>query len=168
LASLDPRVKVAASVAEPLRANRIGSAAERRQRVLELLERVGLPTELGNRFPGALSGGERQKVAVARALASEPELLVLDEPLSSLDLTVQVQILELLAELKRDLGLTIVMVTHDLSLVRQVCDRVAVMRAGRVVEEGETDTVLDHPGHEATAELVDAVPWSPILGGCTA
>jgi peptide/nickel transport system ATP-binding protein len=158
LASLDPRMRVATSVREPLDANRIGTGEDRRRRVESLLDQVGLPAGHGRRYPGALSGGERQRVAIARALATEPELLILDEPVSSLDAAVQVQILDLLAELRTHLGLTLVMVTHDLMVVRDLCDRVVVMRAGRIVEEGPTQRVFESPEHGYTRQLLEAVP----------
>ena len=156
LASLDPRMRVAAAVAEPLAANGIGTPAERRLRVARLLEQVGLDNEHGRRLPGALSGGERQRVAIARALAPEPELLILDEPLSSLDAAVQLRLTELLVGLRARLGLSLLVVAHDLGLVRALCERVMVMAAGRVVEAGDTATVLSKPSHEATRELLVA------------
>jgi peptide/nickel transport system ATP-binding protein len=156
MASLDPRMRIAAAVAEPLAANGIGTTAERRRRVAELLEQVGLDPELGRRRPAALSGGERQRACIARALASKPELLVLDEPLASLDTTVQVRVADLLVDLRRRLGLTVLVVSHDLALVRGLCDRVLVMAAGRVVETGDVATVLDRPSHPVTRELLAA------------
>ncbi|HSN57122.1 MAG TPA: ABC transporter ATP-binding protein [Candidatus Sulfomarinibacteraceae bacterium] len=156
LAALDPRMRIAAAVAEPLAANGIGTADERRRRVAELLEQVGLGPELGRRRPAALSGGERQRACIARALASKPELLVLDEPLASLDATVQVRVADLLVDLRRRLGLALLVVSHDLALVRGLCDRVLVMAAGRVVEEGDVATVLDRPSHPVTRELLAA------------
>lgn len=158
LASLDPRMKIGASVAEPLAAMRIGDDDRRRRRVVEVLEQVGLPETVRTRYPGALSGGERQRAAIARALAPEPELLILDEPVSSLDAPVAFRVLDLLAGLRRELGLTVVLITHDLHVVRQVCERVVVMRAGRIVEQGETSRVLRAPQHDYTKRLLEAVP----------
>jgi peptide/nickel transport system ATP-binding protein len=158
LAAFDPRVRVAASVAEPLAALGIGSAQERRRRVDAVLELVGLGRPLAARYPGSLSGGERQRAAIARALAPEPELLVLDEPVSSLDAPVALAILDLLDELRRRLGLAIVLITHDVVAARAVCDRVLVMQAGRCVEEGPTGEVLRSPSHPGTRALVEAAP----------
>ena len=158
LGSLDPRMRIGAAVAEPLEAMKIGDTGQRRRRAAEVLELVGLPLSVGGRFPAALSGGERQRAAIARALAPEPELLILDEPVSSLDAPVALRILDLLADLRRRLDLTIVLVTHDFHVVRLVCDRVVVMDAGRVVEEGKTAQLLGNPEHETTKRLLEAVP----------
>ena len=158
LASLDPRMRIGAAVAEPLDAMKIGDAGQRRRRVAEVLDVVGLPASVAARFPAALSGGERQRAAIARALAPEPELLILDEPVSSLDAPVALRILDLLADLRRRLDLTILLVTHDLHVVRLVCDRVVVVDAGRIVEEGMTAQLLGPPEHDATIRLLAAVP----------
>jgi len=157
-ASLDPRMRISAAVAEPLAAMAIGDPAQRRQRVRELLERVGLPANLHRRYPSALSGGERQRVAIARALAPEPELLILDEPVSSLDATVALRLIDLLHDLRRRFELTLVLVTHDVHVVSEICDRVVVMRAGRIVEEGKVARVFATPEHEYTRQLLEAVP----------
>jgi peptide/nickel transport system ATP-binding protein len=164
LASLDPRRTLAESVAEPLAAFGIGRGPERRTRVAALLEGVGLDPAIGRALPGSVSGGERQRAAIARALALEPELLVLDEPVSSLDGPVAVQIIDLLADLRERLGLTVVLVTHDLSVVRALCRRVAVMAAGRIVERGATDDIFSTPTHQATRALLEAIPRCSILG----
>jgi len=156
IASLNPRLRTATIVAEPLVAHGIGSPAGRRARVEELLARVGLPGSAARRYPGAFSGGERQRIAIARALAPEPELLILDEPVSSLDVSVQAQILDLLCDLRDSRGLTLVLVAHDLGVVRDICDRVAVMLDGKVVEEGTTGDVLTSPRHEYTKRLLAA------------
>jgi oligopeptide/dipeptide ABC transporter ATP-binding protein len=166
LGSLDPRLSVGRSVAEPLAAFAIGSAAERRRRVAELLAVVGLPEDAARRHPGAFSGGERQRVAIARALASDPELLVLDEPVSSLDAGVQGQILELIEALRARRGMAILLIAHDLSVVRRLCDRAAVLFRGVVVEEGPVAELLAAPAHPYTAALQAATPapdpaWRP-------
>ena len=166
LGSLDPKLTVGRSVAEPLVAFAIGSAAERRRRVAELLAAVGLPEDAARRHPGAFSGGERQRVANARALASDPELLVLDEPVSSLDAGVQGQILELIGALRASRGMAILLIAHDLSVVRRLCDRVAVLFQGVVVEEGPAAELLAAPAHPYTAALQAATPvpdpaWRP-------
>jgi ABC-type glutathione transport system ATPase component len=164
VSSLNPRLSVATIVEEALVAHRLGDRAARRLRVAEVLGLVGLPADASARFPAAFSGGERQRVALARALAPEPELLVLDAPVSSLDVLVQAQILALLADLRRRLGLSLVLISHELEVVREVCDRVAVMVAGRIVEIGPTEAVLDRPVHPSTRALRAAAPVLPELG----
>lgn len=158
LASLDPRMSLFDSVGEPLAAMAVGDREARRERVREVMEQVGLSAEVASRLPAAVSGGERQRTAIARALVLEPELLILDEPLSSLDAPVAVQVLELLVDLRRRLGLTIVFVSHDVGVVRVACDRVAVMHAGRIVEIGETEQVFGDPAHSYTRQLFEAAP----------
>ncbi|MFE6054073.1 ABC transporter ATP-binding protein [Kitasatospora sp. NPDC056446] len=158
VSSLNPRRTIGESVADPLRI--AGESDERRirARVGELLERVGLDPDWYHRYPHEFSGGQRQRVGIARALAPEPRLIVCDEPVSALDVTTQAQVVDLLGELQRDLGLTLVFIAHDLAVVRQVSDRVAVMRAGRIVEQGDADTVYDSPQHAYTKGLLAAVP----------
>jgi len=156
-ASINPRQRVRDAIAEPLR-ERGWEASRRRSRVRELLELVDLPEGFASRRPHQLSGGQLQRVAIARAIALEPRILVLDEPVSALDVSVRARLLNLLVELQRRLGLTIVVISHDLDVVRHVADRVAVMYLGRVVERGPASVVFDRPAHPYTAALLDAVP----------
>ncbi|MGW1588157.1 dipeptide ABC transporter ATP-binding protein [Streptomyces sp. NPDC002386] len=158
VSSLNPRRSVGESVADPLRAR--GERDERRirARVGELLERVGLEAAHYGRYPHEFSGGQRQRVGIARALAADPRVIVLDEPVSALDVTTQAQVVALLGELQRELGLALVFIAHDLAVVRQVSDRVAVMRRGRIVESGPVDEVYDAPREPYTKQLLAAVP----------
>ncbi len=154
--SLDPCLTVATIVAEPLAAHGIGSATDRRARVADLLAQVGLPPDVSDRLPRAFSGGERQRIAFARALATEPELLILDEPVSSLDVSVQAQILDLIADLRSRHELAIVLISHDIEVVRHACERLAVMRDGSFVEVGRTSDILNSPVHPYSRALLDA------------
>lgn len=156
--SLNPRMRVGALLAEPLRAHRVVPARQRRRRVAELLETVDLPGAAVDRYPHQFSGGERQRIGIARALASEPELLVADEPVSALDLLVRAQVIRLLRDLKERLGLGILFIAHDLALVERMADRVAVLRRGRIVEEAPTGEIFDRPSHPYTRELLRAIP----------
>ncbi len=164
-ASLDPRMKVRDSIAEPLDVLDRPSKAERKKRIGELLDEVGLGHDLAVRYPHQLSGGECQRVGIARALSVGPKLVVLDEPVSSLDVSIRAQILNLLLDLKERHGLTYLYISHDLATVRQVCDWVAVMKEGKIVEEAETERLFDAPTDEYTRRLIAAVPsLSAILG----
>ncbi|SDN71770.1 peptide/nickel transport system ATP-binding protein [Streptomyces sp. cf386] len=158
VSSLNPRRSVGESIADPLRARGELDDGRIRGRVRELLERVGLEPAHFDRYPHEFSGGQRQRVGIARALAAEPRLIVCDEPVSALDVTTQAQVVALLGELQRELGLALVFVAHDLAVVRQVSDRVAVMRRGRIVEEGPADEVYDSPQDPYTKQLLAAVP----------
>ncbi len=157
-ASLNPRLRVAATLTEPLAVHRVVPQARHEGRVQALLESVGLRPEIAARFPHQLSGGERQRVAVARALALEPRLLVCDEAVSALDLSVQAQLLELFDGLQRALGLSLLFVAHDLAVVRHVADRVAVMYLGALVELGTSSEVFQSPAHPYTRALLDSIP----------
>ncbi len=157
--SLDPKMKVADIVAEGLEINGIGkNAAERRKIAADRLLQVGLGSECLSRFPGSFSGGQQQRIAIARALAVSPRFLVCDEPVSSLDVSYQAQILNLLGELQKDLGLTYLFISHDLNVVRRLSDRIAVMYLGRIVELGPSDSLCASPLHPYTRALLDAVP----------
>lgn len=156
--ALNPRLSVGKALAEPLRVHGLLGEDGVSGRVLELLDRVGLGPEVLGRYPHELSGGQRQRVGIARALAVEPELLVLDEPVSSLDVSVQAQVMTLLARLQEQLGLTYLLIAHDLALVREVSDRVAVMYRGRIMEEGPTGAIFAGPLHPYTRLLLESRP----------
>lgn len=155
-ASLDPRMDVGRIVGEPLWA--LGIEGDRRARVREVLDDVGLPADAADRYPHEFSGGQRQRIALARALVHRPRVLVGDEPLSALDVTVRAQILDLIRELRSRDGLTLVMVSHDIGVVQNLCDDVIVMKDGRIVEEGPTEKVLLHPQVAYTRRLLASIP----------
>ena len=157
-AALDPRMPVSALVAEPLVAQNVGSRAERRAQVAELLDAVGLPADAGSRYPHEFSGGQRQRIAMARALALRPKIIVADEPVSALDVSVQAQILNLMRSLQDRYGLTYVVISHDLSLLKYLADRIGVMYLGRLVELGTSDEVYGAPRHPYTAGLIESIP----------
>ncbi len=164
--SLDPLRSIGSLISEPLHVHGIGTREEQHQRSLELLEQVALPRELAWRYPNELSGGQRQRVAIARALALKPDIVVLDEAVSALDVLVQDQILHLLADLQHDLGLTYLFITHDLAVVRVAADFVCVMEQGRIVEQGTVDDIFTNPREDYTRRLLDAIPGASLpLGG---
>ena len=157
-ASLDPRMTVGDIVGEPLAVHRVGTRKERRARVRELLDTVGFDPSFTNRYPHEFSGGQRQRIGIARALALSPDLLVLDEPVSALDVSIQAQILNLLKDLQREFGLTYLFIAHDLAVVRTMSDHIAVMNQGRIVELAQAEEVYAHPKDRYTRELIAAVP----------
>jgi oligopeptide/dipeptide ABC transporter ATP-binding protein len=156
-ASLDPRMRIEAIVSEPLAVHGIGTREERRERVVRLLELVGLDRSAGRRYPHEFSGGQRQRIGIARAIALEPKLIILDEPVSALDVSIQSQVLNLLMDLKAGLGLSYIFISHDLSVVEHMSDEINVMYLGRIVERGLADRLFAHPRHPYTQALVSAV-----------
>lgn len=156
--TLSPRQTVRQALDEPLRIHRLGDARSRSARVRELLDLVGLNPTVADRHPRQLSGGQQQRVAIARALALEPQLLICDEPVTALDVSVQAKVLNLLCDLRDRLEFGCLFITHDLSVVSQLADRIAVMQNGRIVEHGRTEDVTTHPGHAYTRSLLAAVP----------
>ncbi|MFN8547752.1 MAG: dipeptide ABC transporter ATP-binding protein [Candidatus Eisenbacteria bacterium] len=156
--SLNPRMTVGAIVREPLDVHAVGNKAERESRVRELFSAVGLKSEMVDRYPHEFSGGQRQRVGIARALALNPSLIVADEPVSALDVSVQAQVLNLMVELQHKLGLTYLFISHDLGVVEYLSDRVAIMYLGRIVEEGDRETLFSAPRHPYTRALMDAMP----------
>ncbi len=158
LAALDRRLTIAAQIAEPLEIHKIGSKEERATRVTELMSAVGLRADQAGRYPHELSGGQRQRAVIARALAARPSLLVCDEPVSALDVSIQAQVVNMLRDLQERNGIAMIFISHDLKVVRNVADRVAVMYLGRIVEEASSDTIFRSPQHPYTRALVSSMP----------
>ena len=156
--SLNPRMRVGRIVAEPLEVHGLSSGPALREQVEDLLERCGLPRHAAHRFPHEFSGGQRQRIGIARALAVKPMLIICDEPTSALDVSIQAQILNLLKDLQDEFGLSYLFISHDMGVIRHACDRIAVMRMGRIVEQGDRDQIIDEPRHEYTKSLLRAVP----------
>ncbi|PTT60595.1 dipeptide ABC transporter ATP-binding protein [Arthrobacter sp. HMWF013] len=161
--SLDPMYNIFRTIEEPLRVHKIGNKASRVKKVRELLDQVSLPQSSMQRFPNELSGGQRQRVAIARALALDPEVIICDEAVSALDVLVQAQVLNLLADLQANLGLTYLFITHDLAVVRQIADHVCVMEKGKLVETGSTDDVFESPQQDYTKALLNAIPGAKLM-----
>jgi peptide/nickel transport system ATP-binding protein len=162
--SLDPLQNIVNTVAEPLVTHKVGNRRERESRVRELLEQVSLPWAISTRYPNELSGGQRQRVAIARALALKPDIVILDEAVSALDVLVQAQILDLLADLQNELNLTYLFITHDLSVVRMIADNVCVMNKGQIVEAGTVAEIFENPQQQYTRNLLAAIPGAGLLG----
>jgi peptide/nickel transport system ATP-binding protein len=161
--SLDPMYNIFRTIEEPLRTHKVGNKASREKKVRELLDQVALPQSTMRRYPNELSGGQRQRVAIARALALDPEVIICDEAVFALDVLVQAQVLNLLADLQSNLGLTYLFITHDLAVVRQIADHVCVMEKGKLVETGSTDDVFDSPQQDYTKALLNAIPGARLM-----
>lgn len=162
--SLNPRQRIGDAIAEVVSVHNLRPQNEIESRVLELLGEVGIAADMRNRYPHQLSGGQRQRVSIARALASEPQLLVLDEPVSALDVSVRAEVMNLLIDLREKLGLTYIFISHDLSMIRHISDEIAVMYLGRIVEYGTWDEVLENPLHQYTKALIAAMPDHTTFG----
>ncbi|MGP1272678.1 MAG: ATP-binding cassette domain-containing protein [Phycisphaerales bacterium] len=156
--SLDPRMRIRDIVAEPIRVHGLAKGRDIERRVIELLDRCGMPAAAANRYPHEFSGGQKQRIGIARALAVEPRFIVCDEPTSALDVSIQSQIINLLRQLQRDLGLSYLFISHDMAVIRHMCDRIGVMYQGRIVETGPRDLVLYDPKDSYTRRLLAAVP----------
>jgi oligopeptide/dipeptide ABC transporter ATP-binding protein len=163
-ASLDPRMRVGTIIGEPLKVQSVGNAREQKERVLDLLREVGLSPEAVGRYPHEFSGGQRQRIGLARALALEPKLVVADEPVSALDVSIQAQILNLIKDLQDRRELTLVMISHDLAVIRYMADTIGVMYLGKLVELAPAADIYDRPAHPYTQGLLDAVPVADIAG----
>lgn len=157
-ASLDPRMTVGQIIRQPLDIHNVGTLAEREQRVMELIELVGLRKSHVNRYPHEFSGGQRQRISIARSIALNPEIIICDEPVSALDVSIQAQILNLLKDLQEKLGLTYIFISHDLSVIEHVCDRIAVMYLGKIVEVASRDELFKNPQHPYTQALIRSIP----------
>jgi oligopeptide/dipeptide ABC transporter ATP-binding protein len=162
--SLNPRQRIGDAIAEVISVHKLRASGEIEARVIELLGEVGIAADMRNRYPHQLSGGQRQRVSIARALASEPQLLVLDEPVSALDVSVRAEVMNLLIDLREKLGLTYIFISHDLSMIRHISDEIAVMYLGKIVEYGTWDEVLENPLHQYTKALIAAMPDHTTFG----
>ena len=156
--SLDPRMTVGAALAEPMAVHKTVRKSEREDRVIEIMKKVGLTTDQKNRYPHEFSGGQRQRIGIARALATNPEFIVADESVSALDVSIQAQIINLLQDLQKELGLTLLFIAHDLSVIKHISDRVAVMYLGKIVEMALKSDLFDNPEHPYTGALLSAIP----------
>ncbi len=156
--SLDPRVTIGKTIGEVLNIHKVSKGKEKKERVIQLLEAVGLGAQHLNRYPHEFSGGQRQRIGIARALALNPTLLVCDEPVSALDVSVQAQIVNLMQDLQEEFSLTYLFISHDLSVVHHICDRIAVMYIGKIVETTDKETLFNHPAHPYTQALLSAIP----------